>query len=99
MASVTVEIVGAIMVFCSVTLILTRRIPYLYFLGLMSISMFMYYIYCYLSRNYGGEIIFGSLSAGYAWLWWKGGGGDGTERRLRKLKEKFAPVRRTASPV
>jgi hypothetical protein len=29
-------------------------------------------------------------------LWWRDGGGNGTKRRLRSLKEKFKPVRRTA---
>lgn len=30
------------------------------------------------------------------WIWWNGGGGDDTKRRLRKLAEKFEGVRRTA---
>lgn len=30
------------------------------------------------------------------WLWWRNGGGDGTKRRLRELREKFTPARRTA---
>lgn len=32
----------------------------------------------------------------WLWLWWKSGGGDDTKKRLRKLKDKFRPVRRTA---
>ncbi len=32
----------------------------------------------------------------YLWAWWRGGGGDGTRRRLRRLRERFTPVRRTA---
>lgn len=28
--------------------------------------------------------------------WWKNGGGDDTKRRLRKLRKKFQPTRRTA---
>jgi hypothetical protein len=30
------------------------------------------------------------------WLWWNGGGGDGTRRRLRRLAGRFQGVRRTA---
>lgn len=31
-----------------------------------------------------------------AWAWWRHGGGDGTKRRLRALRKRFAGVRRTA---
>lgn len=34
-----------------------------------------------------------------AWKWWNSGGGDDTKRRLRKLNEKFTPVRRTAPAI
>lgn len=30
------------------------------------------------------------------WRWWNGGGGNDTKRRLRKLRTRFAGVRRTA---
>jgi hypothetical protein len=30
------------------------------------------------------------------WLWWTHGGGDGPKRRLRRLRARFAGVRRTA---
>lgn len=30
------------------------------------------------------------------WKWWRDGGGDGTKRRLRKLRARFVGVRRTA---
>lgn len=33
------------------------------------------------------------------WMWWKGGGGDKTKRRLKSLASKFQPVRRTAPAV
>jgi len=35
-------------------------------------------------------------TAMYGWLWWKGGGGDGTRRRLRSWARRFQGVRRTA---
>ncbi len=31
-----------------------------------------------------------------AWMWWNGGGGDGTKRRLRRWAARFQGVRRTA---
>lgn len=38
-----------------------------------------------------------ALAARGAYDWWKGGGGDGTKRRLRGFGRAFTPVRRTAS--
>lgn len=40
--------------------------------------------------------VFAAFGAVAAWLWWISGGGDGTKRRLRRLRVRFAPVRRTA---
>ncbi|MFK0172621.1 hypothetical protein ACIQU5_27875 [Streptomyces sp. NPDC090306] len=37
-----------------------------------------------------------ALVAWCAWRWWKGGGGDNTRLRLRRLARRFTPVRRTA---
>lgn len=42
-----------------------------------------------------GGICAGSLALS-AWVWWNGGGGDATKRRLRKWARKFTGVRRTA---
>lgn len=40
---------------------------------------------------------FQAVLAGFMlWLWWRNGGGDGTKRRLKKLKERFEGTRRTA---
>lgn len=37
-----------------------------------------------------------ALGAVNAWLWWSGGGGDGTRRRLKAWASQFRGVRRTA---
>lgn len=40
--------------------------------------------------------VFAALGAINAWIWWQGGGGDGTRRRLRSWASRFRGVRRTA---
>ncbi len=40
--------------------------------------------------------LYAAIGAIFAWLWWHSGGGDGTKRRLRRLRARFAGVRRTA---
>jgi membrane protein implicated in regulation of membrane protease activity len=40
--------------------------------------------------------VFAAMGAVNAWLWWNGGGGDGTRRRLRRWARRFQGVRRTA---
>jgi ABC-type dipeptide/oligopeptide/nickel transport system permease component len=37
-----------------------------------------------------------AVAAWSAWIWWNGGGGDGTRRRLRSWGRRFQGVRRTA---
>jgi len=39
---------------------------------------------------------FSALGAVNAWIWWNGGGGDGTRRRLKSWAGRFQGVRRTA---
>lgn len=49
---------------------------------------------------HGGEHLMlsfnGSVAMACLWFWWRGGGGDGTRRRLRALRGAFRGVRRTA---
>ncbi|CQR59235.1 hypothetical protein [Streptomyces leeuwenhoekii] len=40
--------------------------------------------------------VFAALGAINAWIWWQGGGGDGTRRRLKSWGRRFQGVRRTA---
>lgn len=37
-----------------------------------------------------------ALSAVFAWMWWRSGGGGGTRHRLRSVWQEFVAVRRTA---
>ena len=41
-------------------------------------------------------VVSAAMCAFFAYGWWRGGGGDGTKRRLRALRRKFSDVRRTA---
>lgn len=40
--------------------------------------------------------VFAALGSINAWIWWNGGGGDGTRRRLKAWTSRFQGVRRTA---
>jgi threonine/homoserine/homoserine lactone efflux protein len=53
------------------------------------------YIADTMEHNITGQFLGALYFAYFAYQWWKGGGGDGTKRRLRKLR-RFLPVRRTA---
>jgi hypothetical protein len=39
--------------------------------------------------------VFAGLAALQAWLWWNGGGCNGTRRRLKTLRRRFVGTRRT----
>jgi hypothetical protein len=55
---------------------------------------------CFALAELSEHRFFGAVNAvvcGYSlWLWWINGDGDNTRRRLRRLRERFTPVRRTA---
>jgi hypothetical protein len=55
-----------------------------------------FYIGDALAHDALGQIWQAAYTAFWAWQWWKGGGGDGTKRRLKKWARKFTPMRRTA---
>lgn len=40
--------------------------------------------------------LYAGIAAVFEWAWWHSGGGHGTKRRLRRLRARFAGVRRTA---
>jgi len=49
-----------------------------------------------MSGNHAMTAYNSGICAWCAHRWWTGGGGDGTRRRLRSLRRRFSPVRRTA---
>lgn len=47
-------------------------------------------------RDWPPMAFWAAIAAAYIAMWWHLGGGNGTKRRLKKLKEKFVGRRRTA---
>lgn len=80
---------------CSLAVLRTHGLPRHQFYGLMSISN----VLVMLSQILGSSTS-ATVSAGFValtgWLWWMGGGGDDTKRRLRLCAGRFQGIRRTA---
>lgn len=64
--------------------------------ALYAIGGFNFYVGAALAHDVGDQIWQAAWTTYWAWLWWQGGGGDKTKRRLKKLARKFTPVRRAA---
>lgn len=81
---------------CGLAALFTRRLPLYQINGLMSLGNAL----SALSNILTADTTAASVSAGFAalsgWLWWKGGGGDDTKRRLKRWARRFQGVRRTA---
>ncbi|RSN50532.1 hypothetical protein DMH12_24940 [Streptomyces sp. WAC 04229] len=64
--------------------------------GVMSVGYLLYTLGNVLSQ----DTVSAGMGAGFTtilgWLWWKGGGGDDTKRRLKSWASRFQGVRRTA---
>ncbi|MFE2640216.1 hypothetical protein ACFXKF_36630 [Streptomyces scopuliridis] len=74
----------------------TRRIGRAAASGLMGASNVLFGI----AQVVRGESLYAAIDAGLAAYfvhdWWHRGGGDGTRRRLRRLRNSFRAARRTA---
>ncbi|QBJ94474.1 hypothetical protein D0Z67_29335 (plasmid) [Streptomyces seoulensis] len=88
--------IGIAVVVCGLASLFTRRLPLHKINGLMCLANSV----IALGGVVDGSPVSASMSAGFAavsgWLWWKGGGGDDTKRRLRTWARRFQGVRRTA---
>lgn len=93
--SVLTAMAVALMV-CGVTGHLTRRIPRYRGLGLVGIAEGLLSIQSIREGDWLRALLLGAVCAVCLYGWWRGGGGDGTRRRLRHLRRHFQGVRRTA---
>jgi hypothetical protein len=64
--------------------------------GWFASSNFCYVVEDIMAHERGWAIWNTLWGAWYLYIWWNGGGGDKTKKRLKKLARKFTPVRRTA---
>lgn len=64
--------------------------------GAYAVYWLLLYFASALQHDALAQVIDAAFFAVWAYQWWKGGGGNGTKRRLKKLARKFTPVRRTA---
>ncbi|MFF4205721.1 hypothetical protein ACFYZ8_34295 [Streptomyces sp. NPDC001668] len=64
--------------------------------GLAAIGTFSQMAAMVFARADAGAALSAAFTAYYLNRWWHGGGGTGTRRRLRDLRERFFGTRRTA---
>jgi apolipoprotein N-acyltransferase len=74
----------------------TGRLPYWRSSGLYALANALCLLADVLAHDRVIAPVNGAVCVWAAFAWWKGGGGDGTKRRLRSLARKFTPTRRTA---
>lgn len=75
---------------------LTRRLPAYRVHGLFAVAYFLSAAQDMQDGSTWMACCSASAGALFAWLWWHGGGGNDTKRKLRKARAKFVPTRRTA---
>lgn len=78
---------------------LTRRIKTYRCNGLLAVAFGFWTLDDIVQQDWLWALYQSGLTALEIWLWWRGGGGDDTKRRLRQLRQAFTPVRRTAPAV
>jgi len=90
------ESAGTALSLCALAAFITRRIKSHQCNGMLALSDFLFVLHDLADGRFGSAVVSGTIGAWFALSWWRGGGGDDTKRRLRKLREKFTPARRTA---
>jgi hypothetical protein len=76
--------------------LMTRRISSATASGLLALGNYGLCLAGFITENTVAASIAGAGATYFAWDWWNDGGGDGTKRRLRALRDRFRGVRRTA---
>lgn len=77
-------------------LVWVRRMSALLALGVLALAHLAAMVVSACADDHVVAGVHAATTALDAWLWWRGGGGDGT-RWLRALRRPFAGVRRTAA--
>lgn len=91
---------GVAILVCAGAAFWSGRLKFHQFQGLCALANFAFAIDGVTTHFSVVASINAASGAVSAYLWWKGGGGDETKRRLRKLRRSFTGSRRTApSPV
>lgn len=72
------------------------RMPPTRYNAIAAVLHAVFTIFCAVQDWHVAASIGASSTALSAWLWWHGGGGDGTRRRLKSWARRFQGVRRTA---
>lgn len=80
----------------AIAMLLLGRIKSHHYAGLAAIAFAIWAIDDIRRHSWGFGLFQTVMSAWEAWVWWKGGGGDDTKKRLRKWSRAFTPNRRTA---
>jgi hypothetical protein len=81
---------------CGALALIARRIRSYQYDGLLAIAEGLFSIDALRTGEHLLAVFAAAMSALFAHRWWRGGGGDGTRRRLRALRRRFSGVRRTA---
>jgi len=78
------------------TYVLPRQKAVCVSLALATGSLLCYTVSAILADDTPIALLEATFTGVAAWAWWTRGGGDGTKRRLRRLRARFRAVRRTA---
>ncbi|MCM1977168.1 hypothetical protein [Streptomyces sp. G1] len=88
--------ISTALIVCGLAALLTRRLPVRRVHAMSGFGTLLGGIHSVREGDWFSALINAALCAGFAWLWWHNGGGDGTRRRLHQLRRRFQSVRRTA---
>lgn len=89
-------VIGSALVVCGLIGAFSGRLRRYQCDGLYALSFVPFEIYSVRTGNRFWIVVDAVGFAVFAYRWWTGGGGDGTRRRLRSLRPRFTPSRRTA---
>ncbi|MFD8901275.1 hypothetical protein [Streptomyces ardesiacus] len=90
------QILTAVVFVAGLAMMMTGLVSPSHYWGIMTLVQIPQFTLGFLTGNTVAASISAGAAACFAWMWWNGGGGDGTKRRVRKWARRFRGVRRTA---